>query len=103
MSGLALRQRFGPSPQDTDAQMRSRRRAFRRTDFVAGPALLERTAFDCPLPLARLGRLAKTGLLSLLFWRRFQVLKDFAEKKERRRPKAHEDGKPLGPGLRILV
>jgi hypothetical protein len=32
----------GRSPQDTDARMRARRRAFRRTDFVAGPALLKR-------------------------------------------------------------
>jgi hypothetical protein len=57
-----------------------------------------------PLPcLPRLGGLANAGLFDLLFWRRFEVLKDFAEKKECRRPQTHKDGEPLSPCLRVSV
>jgi hypothetical protein len=48
-------------------------------------------------------RLAKAGLRNPLFWRRFEVLKDLAKEKERRRPQAHEDGKPLGPAFASLL
>ena len=63
--------------------------------------LVQDAAASPGFALAR--RLAKAGLRNPLFWRRFEVLKDLAKEKERRRPQAHEDGKPLGPAFASLL
>jgi hypothetical protein len=50
-----------------------------------------------------LGGRAKASLLSLLFRRRFEVLKDFAEKKECRGPEANEDASRSARAFRGFI
>ena len=83
---------------EAEAQPIGRPAETEREPRAAGGSLLP----DQPLEASLSGR-ANAGLLDLLFWRCFEVLKDFSEKKERRRPQTYKDGQPLGLRLRIPV